>query len=193
MTNPNVPSHTLDRAEAIEVVRLLNDLWGDILAGDGLFQLLEEHRIPFRSEAHLGYVQRMVFFHLAMMLCKLAEFHEKYSRFLSDESQLWLRGLYAKVRSTGLLDLRNKAIGHIIDEDTGRPLTGDQLDALFQRAVGGDSEQFCRWLRNKEDPGSLETVMGRVIWLRDLVMSEHGLTASDLGLDESSTRSYSDQ
>ncbi len=69
----------MDRHKAIEAVRILNDLWWDILAGDGLFQLLQEHTIRFRSEPHLKSVQQMVFFHLAMVLCKLAEFHKHYS------------------------------------------------------------------------------------------------------------------
>jgi hypothetical protein len=70
-----------ERKSAIEAVRLLNDLWWDILAGDGTFQVLEEHRIPIQSENHLIGVHRMIFFHLAMVLCKLAEFHQHYSRY----------------------------------------------------------------------------------------------------------------
>jgi hypothetical protein len=177
----------MQRDKAIEAVRLLNDLWWDILAGDGLFQVFEEHRIRFRSEEHLGSVQRMVFFHLAMVLCKLAEFYRHYSRHLPEECRMWLKGLSAEVERRGLRDLRNKAIGHVLDKDAGTPLTGERLDQLFRLAVDDDSEQFYRWMRNAASPGDLDTVMGRVKWLMDEIMRAHALSASDVGL-KSSTR-----
>jgi hypothetical protein len=188
----------IDRDKAIEAVPLLNDLWSDIFAGDGLFQLLEEHKIRFNSEAHLGYVQRMVFFHLAMALCKLAEFHKHYTRYLPDECRPWLRDLNAEVERRGIREMRNKCIGHILDESTGAPLTPERINEMFARAVGvqGEirveeveqkSEQFYRWMRNKDSPGDLDTVMGRVMWLRNQIMQEHALSASDVGLKPSSS------
>lgn len=176
----------MDRATAVECARLLNDLWWDILAGDGLFQALEEHKIPFRSEDHLGSVQRMVFFHLAMVLCKLAEFQRHYGRYVSGEYRLWLKELSVEVERRGLRDLRNKAIGHIIDKDQDAPLTGKRLDEMFQRAVDDDSEQFYRWMRNGKQPDDMTTVMGRVMWLRDEIMRQHLLQAADVGLQSAS-------
>jgi len=177
-----VTSESLSREDASTAARLLNDLWGDILAGDGLFQMVEEHGIRFRSEDHMGYIQRMVFFHLAMVLCKLAEFHKHYSRSLPDECRAWLKSISVKVERRGLREMRNKAIGHILDNATGAPLTAAKVEEMYRRAVDGDSEAFYRWMRNAKEPGDLDTVMGRVIWLRDRIMSEHRLSAQDLGL-----------
>jgi len=60
----------------------------------------------------------MIFFHLAMVLCELVEFHEHYYDYLPAEGQLWLTELKVKVKQRGVRDLRNKAIGHILDKKT---------------------------------------------------------------------------
>lgn len=176
----------MDRDHAAEAARLLNDLWWDILAGDGLLQAIEEHKVPIKPGDYAGSVQRMVFFHLAMVLCKLAEFHKHYSRYLPEDCRLWLKSISAEVDRRGLRDLRNKAIGHIMDKSANTPLTGERLDELFQRAVDGDSEKFYRWMRNSPSPDDLDSVMGRVEWLRDRIMQQCLLTAGDVGLKLSS-------
>jgi hypothetical protein len=48
--------------------------------------------------------------------------------------------------------------------------------------VDNDGERFYQWMRNAKSPDELETVMGRVMWLRNEIMREHGLKASDVGL-----------
>lgn len=175
----------MDKDEAIVAVRLLNDLWWDIMAGDGTLQALEEHEVPIRPGDHLLYLQRMIFFHLAMVLCKLVEFRDHYARCLPGEARSWLKELSIEVKRRRLRELRNKAIGHIHDKTTGKPLTRDQLEALFQKGVDGDSERFFKWMRNAKHPDDLHTVMGRVMWLRDAIMMAHGLSAADVGLKPS--------
>ena len=172
----------MNRDKAAEAARLLNDLWWDILAGDGTFQILEDYQIPIRSEEHLIGIQRMIFFHLAMVLCKLSEFHRHYSRHLSPECRSWLKDLNAEVERRGIRDVRNTVIGHILDKDSRTPMTREMVDQFFTRAVDHDGEQFYCWMRNPGKPGDLDTVMGRVKWLIDEIMREHELTASDLGL-----------
>lgn len=72
-------------------------------------------------------------------------------------------------------------------------MTAQRINAMFARAVDADgetrvavveekSEQFYRWMRNKDAPGDLITVMGRVMWLRNEIMREHALTAADVGV-----------
>src|SRR5262245_34401232 len=169
----------LSRQQAVEAVTLLNDFWWEIYAGDGLLGALTALNVQVVSGDHRLMVQRMAFFNVVLVLCKLDEFRLYYLRLLSEECRAWLKEFGAEYERRGLRHFRNKVVGHILDDDTNEPLSPERIQEMFMRAVDNDSRTFFRWLRNPESPDDLDTVLGRVKWLKGKIQDEHGLARGD--------------
>jgi hypothetical protein len=170
------------RERAIEACIMLNSFFWDILAGDGLLQALDEHNVPLKGGDYFRSVHRMIASHLALVLARLGEFHRHYQRYLPEDCRLVSRSLFAEYERRGVLDLRNKVIEHIWDDETGRPMPKSAVDGAFKRLSAGNSVAFYAWMRNPGNSGDRETVIGQLAWIRDRLMQEHGLGAADLGL-----------
>jgi hypothetical protein len=98
--------------------------------------------------------------YLVLTLYKLSEFFTRYKSTIPDALRPRCRAIEAELDRRGIRRLRNTFIGHIHNNDTGRPITEAELNAAFNAATGNDLNAFLKWVHVSGDTLSPITVVG---------------------------------
>src|SRR5438309_8815378 len=117
-----------ERKRAIEAFRVLNDMLGDLLAATRTPEMFAH--LPTPDEKAMRVVNRMCFSYLILTLAKFVEFYDYYKYVIPKECIDACKAFHRALGQRRVPDFRNKGIGHIWDDDTGKPLTSDQVDDL---------------------------------------------------------------
>lgn len=159
-------NNELTDADAEYAFNMLTELTGNLEAG---ILVLDEAIVGAQGDALSAMmfvnIMRMTLSWLILSLAKVEELWRKYGRFATGETKVKMRSIVREIASKGILPLRNKAIAHLLDKDTGNPMPPEQLQADILGMMNGDMLGFFHWLRHPSD-AQTETVVGTLMTFR---------------------------
>jgi hypothetical protein len=127
----------VERTTAVYAVDTLNDLIGDFVSGVALLREYDAQvRAGKKSPLLMVTVQKICLFHLVLSLTKFTEFHERFHQVIPSEHRDVVKGLLRSINQKGVRDFRNKCVGHIWDNDQGRPLIHSEIMARSRPRAG---------------------------------------------------------
>lgn len=177
-------AHT-NRDKALEVYRLANDLYHDLIVaarGHKLFSpLIDEFAAekPAAVVLQVGF-RRLYLFHTIMLLAKVSELYKRNRAILPSGCREQFKALIKSIEQRGILRFRNAVAGHLYDRETQKPLTADEVSARANAVTQGNLEEFFLWVNNKQDNSYPTTVVSIVQQVRDMLRDEHNFSRDDL-------------
>lgn len=168
------------RAQAVDAVDVLNDLVGDYITATNVlreYQILHNNgKLP---TALMVGIQRMCMSHVVLACCKFIEFHERFHVLLTSEQRTTSKTLIAEFRRCGIPAFRNKAIGHIWDNDKNRPLYLSEIEHFLAKITAGDMPGFLEWVnRLQREPQAPDSVCGIADRFRTELIASHAISES---------------
>lgn len=195
-----------ERQRAIDAFRLANRFLCDLVIGAGFpefYDILLKHagldkKAEDEQKLHVG---RMVHSYLIITLAKYLEWYARFKDIIPRESREGCKNLYVKLSEKWQLrKFRNKVVAHILDDDTGKPLTYEEEDKLIQEfmdkvkedlkgsmplgewekieEIPSELDIFCLWINsqgaNPQDPTST------IEKARDAIRKRYNLTDEEL-------------
>jgi hypothetical protein len=166
------------RARAVEAVRILNQFIGDFTVGTRGLEIYELPRIAAHVSPRIRKgLNRMAISYLVISLAKWEEFSRRYRAILPDDSIDACRSLRKKVIDRGIVDFRNKVVGHIVDDDTKGALTYSEIDQRLDRVLNGSLEDFLVWINNPAENTFPNSVVAITEHVRDRLQDRYGIGA----------------
>jgi len=162
--------------QALQAVGVLNNLIGDIITGEkshGIWETIFNNR-PATPEDVRAAVFRMHITQLVLALTRTRELWLNYSNIVPGELHKEFVAIVQRIEKSGAVKFRNKFVGHIMDNDTNRPLNGAEIDQRFNKVIDGNFDEFLIWMNQQSDPErkSVAQFLERV---RDGLISQYGL------------------
>jgi len=169
------------RAEAVHAVDVLNDFVGDLVGGVMLFR---EWDVQFKAgrvpEMLMVNVQKICISHLVLGLCKFVEFYQRFHQIIPSEYRETCKNLVRDINRKGVIEFRNKCVGHIWDTRLQRPLIHSEIMARLGRLTDGDMSGFLNWINNPKGNQFPSTVVSIVEAVRNALMSEHFIAPDEI-------------
>ena len=169
------------REKAVHAVDTLNDLVGDLVGGTMLFREWDMHfkagRVP---EMLMVNVQKICISHLVLGLCKFVEFYERFHQVIPSKHRETCKALVRDIKGRGVVEFRNKCVGHIWDTDQQRPLIHSEILTRLSRLTNGDMSGFLSWINNLNENEFPSTVVSVVETVRDALMSDQSITPDEI-------------
>lgn len=173
MPSPDQPS----RDECINAADVVNDLLNDLFSAVGLWRGLVNARskslVNFRQEV----LDRVVNGHIIVALHKVGELlvHPTYSRIFGSHELEWRRSVRKKISSGGISGLRNAYIGHIHNQNLGRPMYASELDSLYKTVLGPKVDDFFKWVLEGD-----QSVFQLLLSLRNFLESTYSIKPEEV-------------
>ncbi len=140
---------TQTREAAVNAADSLNELIGDLVTGS---MLLREWDVSFRAGRTtlllFTGIQKMCLSHIVLALHKFIEFYERYHNALSAEHRATAKALIREIKRRGVIEIRNKFVGHMWDNILGRPLMHSEIMSRLTGMAEGDLLGFVEWINN---------------------------------------------
>lgn len=169
------------REKAVNAADMLNDLIGDLI---GRAMLLREWDAQFKAgrvpEMLMVNVQKICVSHLALSLCKFVEFHKRFHQAIPSMHRETCRNPLRDVNRRGVIEFRNKCVGHILDTDQQRPLIHSEIMARLGRMTGGDMSGFLNWISNPKGNEYPLTSISVIQTVRDALISDHSIKLDEI-------------
>jgi hypothetical protein len=169
------------RDNAVHAVDTLNDLVGDFVGG---VMLLREWGNQFKagrvSELLLVNVQKICLSHVVLGLCKFVEFYERFRKVIPFEHREICKALVSEIKQKGVVEFRNKCVGHIWDTNLNRPLIHSEIMTRINRFTGDNLSGFLDWINNPNANIFPSTVVSIIETVRDALMSQHAITPDEI-------------
>lgn len=133
-----------------------------------LTQQLKDQELPGQSsdaQAHyFGIIVPYNYAMLALTLCKVMEFHTAFRRYLPDDLRAELDAINSRISKSGIINYRNKYVGHLFDKKTGKPLRLDKIMDYWNALLDSQTEeQFRKWWWSTRQEPSLKSVAGVMV------------------------------
>lgn len=168
------------KEHALEAARLLDRLLVDLVVGTRSLEIFNaiNGKREIRPEVFHGML-RMCHSHILLGLFKTIEFYKTYHDLIPKSCRVPFKDLMKSVQAKKIDKFRNKYIGHIIDEKTGRPLNMQELEAYLSSIYGEDDSQFVSWVNDQKNlfPSTACSVLEST---RDEIMKEHGIAKQEM-------------
>jgi len=169
------------RENAVHAVDTLNDFIGDLIGGTMLLRYWDtEVRAGRSPEILMVNVQKICVSHLVLALCKFVEFHDRFHQVIPLEHRKTCKALVREIKQKGAVEFRNKAVGHIWDNEQQRPLIHSEIMTRLTRLTGGDMSAFLNWINNPEANEYPSNVVNVVETVRDSLMSEYSISPDEI-------------
>jgi hypothetical protein len=170
-----------DRAAAVHAVDTLNDFVGDFVSG---VMLLREYNAQYQAgKAPLPLmvtVQKICLSHLVLGLAKFVEFYQRFHQIIPSEHRDVVKGLVRTIERKGVVNFRNKCVGHIWDTDQGRPLIHSEIMSRLEQTTGNDFDGFLKWINEPRGNTFPTSVVSIVETVRDTLMAQHAITPDEV-------------
>ena len=170
-----------DRATAVHAVDTLNDFVGDFVSG---VMLLREYDVQYRvGKAPLPLmvtVQKICLSHLVLSLAKFVEFYKRFRQIIPSEHRDVVKGLVRSINQKGVVEFRNKCVGHIWDTEEGRPLVHSEIMARLGRMTGNDFDGFLKWINDPKGNTYPATVVSIVETVRGTLMAQYSIASDEV-------------
>lgn len=176
------------RQDAIYAFHILNYFIGDLVAASQVHKLF--HTTFFTDKASPSTVacaDRMCLSYLFLTLAKWTEFYDRYKKVIPEDCIADCKSLHKEIRRREILRFRNKVVGHIWDNDQGRPLTQQEIETAAEAIVRGDPKAFCKWCNNPGGNEYPDTVVSIVEHTRNRIVEEFNLTENDFFPEKGAT------
>jgi hypothetical protein len=174
-----IPDH--DR-KMLEAFRLANDLHLDLITGTqayNIFQRLVSANPP-RETVQIG-IRRLCLSSVILSLCKWVEYYDLYKSIIPSDIQQHAKQLRNEIDRKGIPDFRNKIVGHILDDDTKRPITMEDVEKKLLSILGpNDINGFMRWVNNPDGNQFPDNVVMVIERVRERIKEINAFTESDL-------------
>lgn len=168
--------NNLDHQNAIDAVDVLNDFVGDLVTGTNLFREYDQQyrrdKLPFELMIP---IQRMCLSYIVLALSKWTEAYDKYHAIFPSEFSNIYKRLNADIRKRGILEFRNKCVGHIWDKKTNKPLTHSEVMGRLSIITEGSIHNFLNWINNLHDNTFPKTVVSIIEKIKDHIVIKHGI------------------
>src|SRR5216683_5759678 len=139
------PNSTRKQREAF---RLANDLMMDLTAGstiDSAIQVIfDRGTAPVPDHVRTS-VKRMCLFHVIITLVKWTEFYDHYKDVIPTDVRDIAKRLRKDMLARGILDFRNKVVGHVWDKEHRRALTNAEVEDRLTAFIGSGVKEFLKW------------------------------------------------
>ena len=169
------------REKAVHAADTLNDFIGDLVGGTMLFR---EWDTQFRAgrvpDMLMVNVQKICVSHLVLGLCKFVEFYERFHQVIPSGHRETCKALVSDINRRGIVDFRNKCVGHIWDKERQRPLIHSEIMARLARLTGGDMSGFLNWINNPNGNEFPATAVSVVETVRDALMVEYSILPDEI-------------
>jgi hypothetical protein len=154
----------------------------DLVAGRSVYVVLRtlfarQTTIPDSVETAAA---RLCLFHAIVSLSKWAELYDRYKDVIPDEVRDEAKRLRAEVVARGILEFRNKVVGHVWDLDRHRALSNAEIEERLQAITRSDVASFLDWAGNPEPDSTDESAALVIERVRDSIRNHYGLTDDDL-------------
>lgn len=170
------------RERAVEATRLLNSFLVDFIVGTRGLEIFDSPAIAPKVTQRIAIgLNRMAISHLSICLAKWTEFYRSYGAILPLDVRSACLKVHNEVISRGIVDFRNKVIGHIADDNTKRPWTAAEIDEHFNRMFAGNREDFLRWINNPEANIFPHSVVAITEHVRDRLRTDYGVRDDEIG------------
>lgn len=159
----------------------MNDFVGDFVSGVMLLREYDGHYRSGRIKLPLMVtVQKICLSHLILSLCKFKEFYDRFKRVIPPEHIGTCKDLVRAITDKGVIEFRNKCVGHIWDKDQGRPLLNseimDRLNQMTDQDIGG----FLKWLNDPKANVYPSSVVSVVETVRDALMVKYSISPDEI-------------
>lgn len=177
----NKGNHDEQRERAVDACALLNDFVTSLTTATGVIRrsYKEENNyqncLPYPEIPVFLFVRRMAFHYIIIYLKKWNEFWRLYNNIIPDEYKEDFRVINNKIEEIGAIQYRNKCVGHILDNDTKRPMTKAFEEKAIKSVVGPKEEDFLRWVNADRSMPSSKSLVNVAQKTRDLIASQWGL------------------
>lgn len=169
------------RAKAVHAADTLNDFVGDLVSGTMLFREWDTQfkagRVP---EMLMVNVQKICISHLVLCLCKFVEFYKRFHQLIPSAYRETCKALVQDITRKGVIEFRNKCVGHIWDTELQRPLVHSEIMTRLSRFTYGDMSVFLDWINNPKGNQFPSTVVSVVEKVRDALMSDYSITPDEI-------------
>lgn len=169
------------RDYAVHAVDTLNDFVGDFVGGVMLFREWEiqfkDGRVP---EMLMVNVQKICLSHLVLGLCKFVEFYERFRTVIPSEHRDVCKALVSEIKQKGVVEFRNKCVGHIWDKSLDRPLIHSEIMTRLLKLTGGNMSVFLDWVNNPKGNTFPSTVVSIIETVRDTLMTQYSITQDEI-------------
>ena len=168
------------RSKFVDASNILNQIALDLIVsiearkhfkemGDGLTK---------NVQVRIG-LNRMCLFQIILALNKYMEFYGNYKDTIPAKFQDESRSLFQKIKQKEINKFRNKFVGHIINNDTKRPLSKEEYDHFANKILGKNPEAFLKWIYDAGNNSFPNTVVAIVETMRDEIMGANKIDKSD--------------
>ena len=169
------------QARAREAFRLTNDFHHDLITGTQCYNTFQGpvfDSLLQHEHVRTG-ITRLCLFHLVVTLSKWIELYDRYHRVIPQDVHDVARDLRKEIERRGIVEYRNKVVGHIWDTDERRPLTSNEVENWLDKILEPDIPTFMLWV-NDVETNSPDSVVNIVARTRDRIRATHGVTDADL-------------
>jgi hypothetical protein len=169
------------RKKAVHAADTLTDFIGDFVGGTALLRQwatdFKAGRVP---ETVMISVQKICLSHLVLALSKFTEFYKRFKQVIPSEHLGTCKALAAEIKRKGVVEFRNKCVGHIWDDDQQRPLVHSEIMTRLARLTGDDMYGFLNWINNPETNEFPSTVVSVVETVRDALASKYSISPGEI-------------
>lgn len=169
------------RDRAIDAVDVLCDFIPDFVTATNVYREYDaQHRSGKLPPALMVGVQRMCFSHLVLGCYKLIEFYKRFHDILPAEHHDNVKRLVNEFNRRGIVDFRNKVVGHIWDKGNDRPLRLSEIMHRLKIITNNNMHNFLDWINRPKGNTYLANVVAVVETLRDALIAQHGITPDEV-------------
>jgi hypothetical protein len=169
------------RERAVEAARLLNYFLVDLIVGTRSLEIFENPAIASRVSSSMAVgLNRMALSHVMVTLAKWAELYKRYAAILPTDVRAACQELNQEIHARGVVDFRNKVVGHILDNSTKRPLTSREVDDRLERVIAGERAAFSRWINDPAGNTFPTSVVAITEQIRDRLRAEYNLQDQEI-------------
>ena len=169
------------REKAVHAADVLTDFIGDFVGGTAL---LHEWATDFKSgrvpQMVMINVQKICVSHLVLSLSKFAEFYKRFNQVIPSEYLGTCKALAAEIRRKGVVEFRNKCVGHIWDNEHNRPLIHSEIMARLALLTDDDMSGFLNWINDPKNNEFPSTVVSVVETVRDALVSKYSISPDEI-------------
>ena len=169
------------RDNAVHAVDTLNDFVGDFVGSVNLFRVFEtQFKAGLVPEMLMVNVHKICLSHLVLGLCKFVEFYSRFHKVIPSEHREACKGLVREIKQKGVVEFRNKCVGHIWDKELDRPWIHSEIMTRLNRLTGANLSGFLDWINNPNANNFPYTVVSIVETVKDTLISQHSITQDEI-------------
>jgi hypothetical protein len=125
-------------------------------------------------------IQRICLSHTALALCKFTEFYDRFKTVIPTEHCDVCKALVREIADRGVVEFRNKCVGHIWDKEQNRPLVHSEIMVKLDRMTKNNFGEFLKWINDPSGNIYPRTVVSIVETVRDSLARQYSLTPNEI-------------